>query len=114
MSHFYTSLAFALKQNELFLHKCLPKFCEIICKIEKKQFTGDQLEFAKELNFAFKTASKMINSHTQVDIINETMHEELKFIRQALHDNSKITFEVPNMFIISRTPSALLFGDSSF
>jgi hypothetical protein len=108
-SHLYSSLAFVLKQNELFLHKCLPKFCEIIGKIERNQCTGDQQEFAKELNFALKTASKMINSHTQVYIINETMHEELKFIWQALHDNSKITFKVPIAFIILRTPSALFF-----
>jgi len=113
MSHVYTSLAYALKQNELLLKECSPKFRDIVSRIERKQFSGNQREFAKELNFALKTASKMVNSHSQVYLINETMREELKFIRQALHENSTIPFEVPIAFIIPRTPTASLFGDSS-
>ena len=113
MSHVYTSLAYALKQNELLLKECSPKFRDIVSRIERKQFSGNQREFAKELNFALKTASKMVNSHSQVYLINETMREELKFIRQALHEKSTIPFEVPIAFIIPRTPTASLFGDSS-
>jgi hypothetical protein len=59
MSHVYTSLAFALKQNESLLCHCSPEFCNIVTKIERKQFTGNQYKFAKELSFVFKTASKM-------------------------------------------------------
>ena len=58
MSHVYTSLAYALKQNELLLKECSPKFHNIVSRIERKQFSGNQREFAKELNFALKTASK--------------------------------------------------------
>jgi hypothetical protein len=80
MSHIYTSLAFALKQNELLLQSCSPKFRDIVHKIEMKQFAGSQRKMARELNFALKMAATMINSHSQVYIINETMHEELNFI----------------------------------
>ena len=80
MSHVYTSLAFALKQNESLLRQCSPKFCNIVTRIERKQFTGNQYKFAKELNFALKTASKMVNSHLQVYIINKMMRRELRFI----------------------------------
>jgi hypothetical protein len=113
MSHVYTSLAYALKQNELLLKECSPKFRDIVSRIERKRFSGNQREFAKELKFALKMASKMVNSHSQVYLINETMREELKFIRQALQENSKIPFEVLIAFIIPRTPTASLFGDSS-
>ncbi len=113
MSHIYTSLAFALKQNELLLRSCSPKFCDIVRKIEMKQFDGSQHKMARELNFALKMAAKMINSHSQVYIINETICEELNFNRQALQHDSKIPFEVPIAFIIPRTPTAFLFGDSS-
>ena len=113
MSHIYTSLAFALKQNELLLRSCSPKFRDIIKKIDLKQFAGSQREMARELNFALKMAAKMVNTHSQVYIINETMREELNFIRQALQHDSKIPFEVPIAFIIPRTPTASLFGDSS-
>ncbi len=112
MSHTYTSLAFALKQNEALLLACSPKFCEILNKIDQIFFRGNQSKIAKELNFALKTAAKMVNSHKQVYIINETMRAELNFIRQALSNDSGITFEVPIAFIIPRTPTASLFGDS--
>ena len=113
MSHVYTSLAFLLKQNELLLRYCSPKFCDIITKIKQKQFAGNQRKFAKELNFALKTVSKMVNSHLQVYIIIKTMRKELRFIQQALQEGSKIFFEAPIAFIILRTPSASLFKDSS-
>ena len=113
MSHIYTSLAFALKQNKLLLLECSPKFRDIITRIERKQFSGNQYEIAKELNFALKTAAKLTNCHKQIYVINETMRAELDFIRQALEDNSGITFEVPIAFIIPKTPTASLFGDSS-
>jgi hypothetical protein len=41
------------------------------------------------------------------------MHKELKFIQQALQEDSKIPFEVLIAFIIPSTPTASLFGDSS-
>ncbi len=113
MSHIYTSLAYTLKQNELLLRSCSPKFCDIVGKIERKQFSGSQRKMARELNFALKTAAKMVNSHSQVYIINETMCKELKFIQQALHCNSKIPFKVPIAFIIPQTPTTSLFRDSS-
>jgi hypothetical protein len=108
MSLIYTSLAFALKQNELLLRSCSPKFRDIVRKI-----AGSQRKMARELNFALKMAAKMVNSHSQVYIINETMREELNFIQQALQHDSKIPFKVPIAFIIPRTPTESLFGDSS-
>ena len=50
----YTSLAFALKQNKELLLTYSPKFCEIVRNIERKQFSGNQSESARELNFALK------------------------------------------------------------
>jgi hypothetical protein len=104
---------FALKQNKELLLACSSNFREIVGNIEQKQFSGNQSEFAKELNFALKTAAKMVNHFKQVYVINETMQAEIDFIRQALRENSGISFEVPIAFIIPRTPTASLFGDSS-
>jgi hypothetical protein len=113
MSHIYTSSAFALKQNKELLLACSPKFREIIGNIKQKQFSGNQSEFARELNFALNTAAKMVNHFKQVYVINKTMRAEIDFIRQALREDSGISFEVPIAFIIPRTPTASLFGDSS-
>jgi hypothetical protein len=76
------------------------------------QFSGNQSEITKELNFALKTAAKLVNSHKQVYLINKTMRAELDFIRKALNDNFGIAFEAPIAFIIPRTSTATLFGDS--
>jgi hypothetical protein len=66
MSHIYTSLAFALKQNKDLLLTCSPKFCEIDGNIQRRQFSGNQSEFARELNFSLKTAAKMVNHYKQI------------------------------------------------
>ena len=58
MSHVYTSLAFALKQNESLLRQCSSEFRNIITRIKRKQLAGNQYEFAKELNVVLKTASR--------------------------------------------------------
>ncbi len=91
----------------------LSKFCEIVGNIESKHFFGNHSKIAKELNFALKTAARMVNHCKQVYVINETMLGEIDFIRQALRDDSEILFEVSIAFIIPRTPTASLFGDSS-
>ena len=55
----------------------------------------------------------MVNHHKHIYFVNETMQEELDFIQQALKEDSGILFKVPIAFIIPRTPTASLFGDSS-
>ncbi len=39
---------------------------DILGRIGRKQFGGNQSETAKELNFALKTAAKLVKSHKQV------------------------------------------------
>jgi hypothetical protein len=63
MLHIYTSLAFALKQNKELLLACSPKFYEIVGNIQCKHFLGNYSKIAKELNFALKTAARMVNHH---------------------------------------------------
>jgi hypothetical protein len=65
------------------------------------------------LTFALKTTARMVNHHTQFYFINKTMQSEIEFICQALREDSWLKFEVPITFIIPRSPSAYLFGDSS-
>ena len=55
----------------------------------------------------------MVNDHKQFYFINKAMQAEIEFICQALREDSWLKFEVPIAFIIPRTPSVFLFGDSS-
>ncbi len=73
MSHIYTSLAFALKQNKELLLVCSPKFCEIVGNIQRGNFFRSHSEIARELNFALKIAVRMVNRHKQYYLINKTM-----------------------------------------
>jgi hypothetical protein len=82
-------------------------------QIQSKQFSGSQTDIAKQVNYALKTAAKLVNNNKHMYIINGTMQEELDFIRQALQEDLGIDFETPIAFIIPRIPTALLFGDSS-
>ena len=113
MSHIYTSLAFALQNNKTLLKISSHKFKTLISQIQRKHFVGNQADIAKEINFALKLAAKLVNNNKHLYRVNETMREELEFIRQALDDNSGIKFETPIAFIIPRMPTACLFGDSS-
>jgi hypothetical protein len=80
MSHIYTSLAIALKQNKELLLVCSPKFCEIVGNIQRSNLFGSHSEIARELNFALKSAAKMVNHHKQYYLFNETMRAEIEFI----------------------------------
>jgi hypothetical protein len=91
----------------------LSKICEIVGNIKLKHFSGNHSKIANELNLALKTAARMVNHHKQVYFINETMQAEIEFIQQALREDSGISFKVQIAFIIPRTPTASLFGDSS-
>ena len=77
MSHIYTSLAFALRQNKELLLVCSSKFREIVGNIQRGNFSGSHSEIARELNFALKTAARMVNHHKQFYFINKTMQAEI-------------------------------------
>jgi hypothetical protein len=114
MSHLYTSLVSALKMNKEFLEKSLPSFRALCEQINKKQFNTRHSELQREVCYAMKKAAKMSNNHKVVYHINETMlREELHLFNQALSTSPNIQFSTPIAFIIPRTPSASIFGDSS-
>ena len=113
MSHLYTSLAAVLKQNKALLQESSAGFRELLHQIDTKRFSGSQQDIAKQVNFALKKAARMSNRHYQSYLVNHTMREELDFICQSLDAKSDVDLETPIAFLIPRTPSAELYGDSS-
>ncbi len=57
MSHIYTSLAFALQSNKALLEVSLHKFKLLVLQIRSKQFSGNQADITKQINYALKTAA---------------------------------------------------------
>jgi hypothetical protein len=62
MSHIYTSLAFALQRNKALLEVSSDKFKLLVLQILSKQFSGNQADIAKQVNYTLKTAAKLVNN----------------------------------------------------
>ena len=113
MSYLYTSLTFSLKNNEAFLRESSSEFRSLINQIRRKQFIASNTTLQKEVCYAMKMASKMVNHHKMTYRVNKTMKEEINFLLKALELEANIEFETPITHMIPRTPTASLFGDSS-
>ena len=113
MSHLYTSLAFALKNNTELLEKSSSGFRALVHQIESKKNSGKQSEHQQHINFAMKMASKMVNKHGQKYLVNQTMRSKLTFLADALEPSSGIKFVTPIAHLIPQTPTASVVGDSS-
>jgi len=113
MSHLYTSLAFALKNNTELLENSSSEFRAFIRQIENKHFSGKHSEHQRHINFALKMASKMVNKHGQKYLVNQTMRSELTLLADALDPSSGIKIETPIAHLIPRMPTASVVGDSS-
>jgi hypothetical protein len=60
MSHLYTSLAYALKNNQKLLDSCSKEFRELINQIEQKHFFAKQTDLQCNVNFVMKRATKIV------------------------------------------------------
>jgi hypothetical protein len=113
MSHLYTSLAYALKNNKTKLENRSKELRELINQIEQKQFFGNQTDLQLNVNFVMKGAAKTVYNFRHKYLINCTMCEELNFISEALKPDLGIVFETPIAHLIPQIPTASTVGDSS-
>ena len=113
MSHLYSSTAFALQQNKIFLQSSSTEFKNIVNEIKSKQYRQKTSELAKEINFALKRAAKMIHQCKKEFNINASMREEIEWFRQVLDPNNDFKFETPIAHLIKKTPLGQMLGDSS-
>jgi hypothetical protein len=78
MSHIYTSLAFALQSNKALLEVSLDKFKLLVSQIQSKQFSGNQADIAKQVNYALKTAAKLVNNSKHMYITKNANRQTSK------------------------------------
>jgi hypothetical protein len=113
MSHMYTSVTYALSESKNFLARSSREFKELVHEIKARRFTATVCKKqALHLRFAIKKQARMIHHSDEKFNINKTMRAELAFFRQALRDDSGISFETPIAHIIERTPTATSYGDA--
>ncbi len=113
MSHLYTSLAYALKNNKKLLKTCSQEFRDLIDQIERKRFFERKSDLQRNVNFAIKKAAKIVNKHRHLYLVNGTMRNELNFLSEALESNSRIVSKTLIGHLIPRMPIASIIGDSS-
>ena len=75
MSHLYTSLAAALRNNTEFLKCSSEEFRALIKQIYSNNYHGNESDHQRHINYALKQAAKMMNSHKYPYIVNRTMRE---------------------------------------
>jgi hypothetical protein len=111
MSHLYTSVAYAISENDFFLSQSSPRFQNYVRKIRRRQFNRDERP-GKELRYALKQASNMVHRLARRYAMVKTMRAEIEFFREALQESSGIKWESPIALIIPRTPLGIMAGDS--
>ncbi len=112
MSHLYISLAYALNSNTKLSEKTSSGFRDLIKQISTKNYSGKPSKHQCHINFAMKTAARMVNRNDHLYLVNLTMQDELLFIANASKLDLGIKFETLIARLISRIPTALIIGDS--
>ena len=79
-------------QNAALLMTSLPGFKELSRQRATKQFKGKPSDVAKHVFFAMKKSAQMKNRAKYRYKVNQSMREELDFIREAIDPNSGIEF----------------------
>ena len=72
MSHMYTSIAYALRENTKYLKEASNDFRKLVANIERHRFSRKD-NASKHVNFALKQLAKSVHHCKEEYIINETM-----------------------------------------
>ena len=112
MQQVFASIAYALRQNHLFLKNESASFQQMIKQIKalKKLPTTDQ--DVSHLNFFLSKSAKKKFKCAQSFFIPKTLRRELELLRAWLSDESGITWSTPLAHLIKRMPYALAWGDA--
>jgi hypothetical protein len=108
LPHLYASASYALSANKDFLQKCSPTFRRLLDAIK----SAKRSDLAKA-NFALRRASQRVHRSKRQYFINETMAEEIKFIREALDPSSGIRWSSPIAHLVERDPSGCSWSVAS-
>lgn len=109
MSHVYTSMAAAMKQNLAFL-TCTNKHFRAQIKQAKLAVVDEKSRL--EATFAQAETSRRVHNLKKKYFINETLREELNIIRRAL-ESEQVLKTTPLAHLIDNDPDSEADGDSS-
>jgi hypothetical protein len=108
LPHLYASASYALSSNKDYLTTSSPSFCILLDAIK----SAKQKDLA-QANFAVRRASQRIHRSKRQYFINETLAEEVRFIRDALDFHSGIEWTSPIAHLVKRDPSGCSWSMAS-
>ncbi len=112
LSHLYSSIAYALAENNRLLMESSQEFRNIILLIQTGAFFTSCKDLARHTSFAMKRVARLTHHSSYQYNINKTMGAEIEFFRDNLKPGSGIEWETPIAHLIPRTPFATSIGDS--
>ena len=110
MTHIYSSVADALRQNSQFLSSTSHEFRWLI-QLSKATGTDSVDEDLKEINYAIKLAAQKQHRCKQQFLFNRSLREEINLINAALMPSLGVSWVTPIAHMIPRTPSFSACGD---
>ena len=112
LTHLYSSITYALTENKHLLVETSPSVCEIFLSIKTGTFACSEKDQVKQINFAMKTAARLVH-HAKFEYnINKTIHQEIEFFCAKLLPKSNIVGENPIAHIIPWMPTFTSFGNN--
>ena len=111
MSHLYSSVAFALRENKSFLVNSSRSFRELVRKTKSGRSNPSQADDERIVNFAISQAARRVHTCQEVYFIPRSLRDELDFISALLRDEA---FELctPLAHIVPRDPTFVAAADS--
>jgi hypothetical protein len=112
LTHLYTSIAYALSENNKFLADSSPELQSLIKSVRSGYFFCNVKDQICHISFAIKRSAKLVHQSQCQYNITKSMHQEIEFFRERLLPDSGICWESPIAHIIPRMPTFITFGDS--
>eukprot|EP00984_Skeletonema_dohrnii_P032689 scaffold27225_cov80-Skeletonema_dohrnii-CCMP3373.AAC.3 len=107
LSHLYTSIATALRNNRAYEIETSAAFRDALRKASASElFTLDERKFHAGV------VNRIVYKSQRTYFLNQTAKEELHLIRAAL-SSSEISFRTPIAHLVPRDPTGTAWGDSS-
>ena len=112
LSHLYSLITSALKENKRLLIESLQEFWDIVLSIQTGAFFTSCKDLTRHTSFAMKPVARLTHHASYQYNLNRTMRDKIQFFRNKLKPDSSIKWETPIAHLIHRTQFATMIGDS--
>lgn len=110
MPHLYSSVAYALRENERFLMSTSRRFRQMMKTAKTRVFSSTE-EDEREINFAIGQAARAVHACDNRYRMPQSLKEEIAYVTQIIADES-VELTTPIAQIVDRDPDFDIAGDA--